>query len=244
MLIEDELHSACLTGNLKKVKRLIKLDFDVHYAGDCLLRAACSKNNLEIVKCLIEKGANVRANRDESLMLASYHGNLQMVKLLIKNEADFMDPRVIVTASSTGNIELVKYLVEMGANVNAKRGSWRLQTDKSEAVHPVSVACEFNHTEVIKYLINNGASIDLAIVWAIHCENIKLIKYLLIIGANTYNARVYARIYDKTHRGRECIDKLIDKSEKMYLLFLLIDKRKVVHKGLIGLLIGKAFQIW
>ena len=55
---------------------------------------------------------------------------------------------LLCRACTTGNFEVVKRLIEKGANVNKKSESGKL---------PLEIAMDLNHTEVSRFLLQNGA---------------------------------------------------------------------------------------
>ncbi|MHB9147566.1 MAG: ankyrin repeat domain-containing protein [Candidatus Amoebophilus sp.] len=85
-------------------------------------------------------------------------------------------------ACEVGNLEAVKYLVEKGADLNAKG---------NRDYTPLHYACRKGNLEIVKYLLEQGADIQAKNMWndtALHyaCEkgNLEVVKYLLEQGAD------------------------------------------------------------
>lgn len=119
--------------------------FDAAREGDVMLLQEIVKENPELVNAQNEQGYT-------PLILAAYNGQLEMVKALIKNGADldqsFTQGTAIHGAAFKGHLEVVKLLVKSGAKLDVP--------DKNQTT-PLMYATLFKHTEVAKYLYENGA---------------------------------------------------------------------------------------
>ena len=97
---EQNLMSACRSGNFQVIKHLIELGADVNTA-DCSkttpLHIACREGSLRIVQYLVEKGANIEAKNEEK-----------------KTPLDY--------AIAASKQEVVEYLVSKGAKKNCYIG--------------------------------------------------------------------------------------------------------------------------
>lgn len=125
-----------------------------------LTKALCNfieRNNLGKVKYLVEKrGADINGENGEPLRQASRYGHLEMVK----------------------------YLVEHGANVNAK--------DNYNNV-ALAVASECGLLEVVKYLLANGAIIDGYVLYRTALGGkVEVMKLLIENGADINSADIKA----------------------------------------------------
>ena len=92
------LHYAAASGDLNRVKELIKQGADINvkdHAKRTVLNYAALSGNLELVKWLVEHGLDVKAKNDNK-------------------------ETVLHSAAIAGNLELVKWLVEHGLDVKAK----------------------------------------------------------------------------------------------------------------------------
>lgn len=115
---ENPLINAVRTGDVKKVKELIKAGADVNGP----LIDAVVYNKADTVKLLIKAGADVNEKDDEgktALMYAYEEGHLDIVKLLIKSGADINakdnDGETALMFASRGNTNAVRLLIEAGA---------------------------------------------------------------------------------------------------------------------------------
>lgn len=121
---------------------------------------ATCKNNLEIVRYLVELGANVNGAITDSLIIMSKEGILYSAeqetflcnsKLMGSMCITRKGTTPLHMAVSFGYDALVKYLVENGANVNAK-----------DADGKSPLCCAFMHEskELAKYLIEHGSNVN------------------------------------------------------------------------------------
>ncbi|MBD3170229.1 MAG: hypothetical protein GF307_12155 [candidate division Zixibacteria bacterium] len=84
-------------------------------------------------------------------------GNLDQVKELLESNPDLINATynygqsVMHAAAYSGHIEIVKYLIEKGADVNARSG---------QNSNPLHGAAYYGHEDIVKLLIENGAEVD------------------------------------------------------------------------------------
>ena len=87
------------------------------------------------------------------MMLAIKEGHVSLSKWLLERRAK-VDPRnefgetALMLAAAGGDLSLVKHLVTYGARINIEGWS------------PLIYAAWRGHTEVVRYLLDNGADID------------------------------------------------------------------------------------
>lgn len=121
----EALIGAAGEGNIKEVKRLIKLGFDVNSVaihGITALSEAIFFEHVEIVKLLLKHGAKIHPKSKEdieeeytSIFRAIQIGNVEIVKLLLESEeSKYSDNKyfIFVGACERGHVEIVRYFIE------------------------------------------------------------------------------------------------------------------------------------
>ena len=159
---------AVIQGNDEITKTLIGKGAAVDLTdknGRTSLIIACAKGNEEIVKLLVERGANVDATTSAdgvtTLMVAVIKGNDEITKILLgKGAAINLTDKggrtalsYAIIASSKGTAETVRFLLEKGADPNAKF------EDKS-GVTELIAATRFGNLDVVKLLVKAGARVN------------------------------------------------------------------------------------
>ncbi|MES2820980.1 MAG: ankyrin repeat domain-containing protein [Pseudomonadota bacterium] len=128
---ESALHKAAWSGDLDKVKHLVKTGFDVNWQdsiGETALFGAASWGHIEVVKYLLSVGA--RHDLHESHGFTPLHwaarGNREMLQLLIEagadpHAADQFGRLPIDIAHEHGKGANVSYLKTVGPQIASKR---------------------------------------------------------------------------------------------------------------------------
>lgn len=130
-----ELVDAAGDGDLQKVKEALKngADINARYEDSPALIDAVNWGNVEIVKYLVENGADIEN-------MNNIYGNTALMRT-----ADTM------YVESEICIEIAQYLLEKGANINAKtRNGWTAL---------MYASCK-GHFDMVKFLVENGADIN------------------------------------------------------------------------------------
>lgn len=137
------------------------------------LISACMGNSFEVVNFLIEKkaNANIMGFRGSALMVAVGGGiggdngigyerkDFNIIKCLVEkgradvNLKDHGGRTALINACSSygNNLDQVKYLVEKGADMNAKNIDGQTSLMK---------ASRFGHLNIVKYLVEKGADVN------------------------------------------------------------------------------------
>ncbi len=84
-------------------------------------------------------------------------------------EAAYQDVSALNIAISKGDVQTVKKLVEYGADVN----------EKSNGITPLMIAARYNKVEIIKFLLANGAKLNIKDV-----NGFTALKYAELSNAN------------------------------------------------------------
>ena len=164
----DHFMNACRSGDLERVKVLIKEGIDVdmrlHKGGRTGLALAVQKNQPQVVEFLLACGADESivggAGGKTALIRAAELGNIQITKMLVDHSAN-LDIRskisgktALMKAAEAGFFEIAKYLVEKGADVHFRDREGR--TALSLALGPVNQ----NALGLLEMLIEAGANVN------------------------------------------------------------------------------------
>jgi ankyrin repeat protein len=156
------------------VELLLKYKVKKYVSGnENALAAACRHDQIEVVKILLNKGKFKLNQKKYKLDGHYYHspleescinGNLDCARLLLQAGADpdfaFADPRraPIYYAAREGHIKIVKLLHKHGATLEYKDRDEETYKKLLNKKNPLGIACENGHSEVVKYLVDNGAN--------------------------------------------------------------------------------------
>ena len=160
------LMEASSKNDEKQVTWLIEHGADVNLQdedGDTALHFACNSDHasLEILSCLIENGANINACTDfkiTPLMMAVQNCRKYVVSFLIEHGANVDlqdedgDTALHFACRSHASLEILSCLIENGASINACTNC---------KVTPLMMGVENCHKDVVSYLIEHGANVDL-----------------------------------------------------------------------------------
>lgn len=187
---DTALIEASCGGHFEIVKVLVEGGADVNIRNNTN-RTALEKSATDEIWDYLEDKTN-DINLNYALVNFVCHNNLGKVKYLIeKRGADINgeNGQPLRTASTEkGHLEMVKYLVEHGADVNAKCGSKYPDLETA-----LSNASEGGYLEMMKYLLANGAIIDGYVL----CEtasygSVESMKLLIENGADINSADIQA----------------------------------------------------
>ncbi len=190
---DTALHIAIFKDKNKEIiELLIEKGADVNAKdndGETALYKAVADKKYEIAKYLISKGADINAKTNGgTTILMKVAGTKEYYKTVTtverqKNSSYKVGTDVVKTTTVAGSevLEMVKYLVEKGADINAK----------SEYLTPLSGATYNNNIEIVKYLVSKGADVNLAsgdgetpLMCASQFGYLAIVKYLISKGAN------------------------------------------------------------
>lgn len=145
---------------------------------------------LDIISFLLQKkceGADDEAI-ERSFYIACYNGNIDIVKLLYSKliTKNKIINNGIIYATHSNNLEIFKFLIEMGADVNAR------DTNGKDVL---TYACSFfdnNKMEVVNLLLDRGAKTfhydqeyqNSPFYYAVNHTSSTLLKFLLQYGVN------------------------------------------------------------
>ncbi len=203
--------AAAQSGNLDLVKFLVEKGADPQVKsrlGNTAVMSAVRSGNLEVVKFLTGKGVGVNAEDEKgrtALMFAARAGKLGIVEFLVDrganvNAKDRIDQTVLMCATGgklinfdetavkpdgrgkSANLEVVKFLIDKGADVNARGPGSRTAT---------MLAAEAGDPEIVKLLLGMGADVNAeaeyyytTLMFGAGSGNLAVVKLLVDKGAN------------------------------------------------------------
>jgi ankyrin repeat protein len=158
------------------------------------LHCAVSLGDLDLCKKLCALGADIKATSEHGttpLDLAVYEGHVEIVKYFIENGADLYAIQskgynYIHIAAGKGNIALCSFLMEQGVSIHS------ITTPPAEEIGltPLFYAILAKDLEMIKFLINHGASVnhrtasgETCLLFGLKHGNDESVKLLLKAGA-------------------------------------------------------------
>ncbi|MBN1974331.1 MAG: ankyrin repeat domain-containing protein [Sedimentisphaerales bacterium] len=150
------LWHAADSNNIEMVKLLVEEDPNMNAGQWPPLCRAVNKKNTAIAEYLIDHGSDVNYPKDWGPLQEAACNNFEMVKLLVSKGADvnggLYQPTIHAGVRSWSR-EIVEFLIQHGADVNAKDEWGRGYT-------PLQRAAWSGNTEIIKLLLEAGADIS------------------------------------------------------------------------------------
>lgn len=162
---QQEVMHACYSRSIESMEALLQEGRSPNFntIGGTPLTIAVKGNDKSMVECLLRYGANVNFSEPDNLMdklplmAACENLNSAMLHWLIDLGAQVdrvagNGKSVLEVAVETGSLELVEGLLTAGAPIEIKSGHY-MSFDKT----PLTVAVIGNDTEMVSFLIKNGA---------------------------------------------------------------------------------------
>jgi len=185
----DELATDVANDRADSVRRLLARGMDpnsVDANGEPMLCIAARNGSAGALRALLEAKANPNvANRhgDTPLMLASLKGNLEIVRALVaaKSALDPLGWTPLIYAATGGHDPVVDYLIDHGANLDAR---------SPNGTTALMMAIHEHHARTAQLLIDRGADVTLrnqdgasALSWAKVNNEDALVRELRRAGA-------------------------------------------------------------
>ncbi|QLG46005.1 ankyrin repeat domain-containing protein [Costertonia aggregata] len=184
--LRREMQHACYQGNNGSVENLLQKGVSPNFViiGGSPLTIAVKQENKELIDCLLRYAADINFSETENimdslpLMAACENENIAMMKYLIDLGAEINrvagnGQSVLEVAVETGNVELVAFLLKFGAWIEIKSGHFMI-FDKT----PLTVAVLNNDTQMVCFLVENGAKTKPIRKIERHKIHPKMVKFL------------------------------------------------------------------
>jgi ankyrin repeat protein len=216
------LQWAVYNGDLAKVKQLLKQGSDVaavNNYGANAMQLAAEVADPAMLKLLLDAGANADSPNPEgqtALMLVARTGNVEAAKLLVSHKAtvdareQFGQQTALMWATARHHPEMMQYLIEKGADVNARsiaRDYQRHLTAESRAKNldsggltPLLYAIREDCTACVRLLLDKKADVNLPdpdgvspLLLSILNSNWDISRVLLEAGADVDQWDIYGQ---------------------------------------------------
>ena len=170
--------SSCLkiaaeSGRLDMVEWLIQEGADITgKSGTSALSEAIKQGHRDIVEYLIDQGVDVNIPvSDLPLEVAASQGRLDMVQYLVEQAGADVNARnidgFVPLMAGLKHYDVTKYLVEHGADVNAKVTTQDYRLVNVSVLH---LAASYGSLEVVKYLVERGADMKAKATMGIYID--------------------------------------------------------------------------
>ena len=157
------LHIAIKNNREEVIELLLAQGVDIHKhnnTGSTPLHLAVKESDLQTVRMLLSQGADMHIPDDQGFFpihIAVENRNVDMIKLLMEygeslsSDSDGIQPiHVAIQSKNEGYSEFIKFLLNNGADINAKNHSGET---------PLHMAVKTGSMERIDFLLDNGADI-------------------------------------------------------------------------------------
>jgi ankyrin repeat protein len=184
--------------------------------------------NIELLKYMVSKGGNLKQDEAKLLILATQKSRLDILKYLVDenylnvNAKDEEGKTAFIQACMTANMETIKYLLDKGADINAKNDTWDNQYHAISLYGtPLMHAVALGRMDVMNLLIEKGAKIDektnkgnTALTVALECAQFDAARLLVEKGAfiddqdkNGYTPLMLAAVKNNLEIVKYLVDK-------------------------------------
>lgn len=168
---QNPLEFACENGNLDMIKWILDSGFPMKTGQDASAMIYAARNNkIDVLKYFLDvKKFDINAEDNmgyTTLEGATYSASLDTIKFLVENGAKVNGDKnqyglPLPIAAMCNRVDVAKYLIEKGADVNLAG-----TRDGSKDSRPLTKAIQSGYFEMIKLLVDNGASVDYKEGWS------------------------------------------------------------------------------
>lgn len=192
-----------------------------------LLHAATVCNSPEIVAYLLDEGANPQATDAEGKTPLHHAHSKEIAQLLLEHHSQInakskKGSTPLHIAAARGNSKLVEFLIDKGADIEAKDNDGFIPANMRDLVSEYTYECKSQEYEKISYLLTKASKTEIErygtpLHLAIAHNEIEEVKNLLfsidIIGedfnVNTKNKTGSTPLHEAARRGNKKIMKLL-----------------------------------
>ncbi len=204
------LLAATIEGNKEAIQLLIENNADIEIKNELGENALLYTKVPEIIEYFLKNGANIDAQNnmgETALFKAVYYNKPDNIKLLIKYGANIevennYGDNPLRRAALRGYLEIVQLLVKNGANINAQN-----QTGNTPLQSPF-VNKPNNYEQVAKYLIEQGADINLCDEEIQKWAHQNATTEMAVAKINASKNITLEKIIDLSHNEPEVLKKL------------------------------------
>lgn len=144
----------------------------------------------------------------------------------------------LLHACHYGDLDTVKHYIERGAYID--------QRYTEDEITPLGEACRSGHFEIVKYLVNQGATVALSkgppVRWAARYDHTEIVKYLINRGGLLANIiHHHFGLYPQPN-VKKYLYKLVMDERKKYLLISLLSTDRSIHRDLLSLIVSKTIK--
>jgi len=162
---DNTLGQAVKDRDVDAARIAIKGGADVNRVDDngwSCLRKACRHGDLLMVQLLLEQGADISCQEQVAVITASSWGRDDVLYELLEAKANVgpeseWDISPLRIASQHGHLKCIKTLLDFGADIN--------KIDRQNC-DPITTAWENNRSEIVLFLVENGANLNSAEDWS------------------------------------------------------------------------------
>lgn len=167
---QNPLEFACENGDLDMIKWILDSGFPMTTGQDASAMTYAAKNNkIDVLKYFWgdkKFDINAESNGYTTLEKATYAASLDTIKFLVENGAKINGGKnqyglPLPISVMCNRVDVAKYLIEKGADVNLAGTS-----DGSKDSRPLTTAIQSGYFEMVKLLVDNGASVDYKEGWS------------------------------------------------------------------------------
>lgn len=149
----QNIDEPCISYDGKLLEQLQRFCWDINnesFGGRMLFYRACIVDDLKKVDLLIEHGLNLEKYGSIGLYHACKNSSYDVFDRLLTKNVDLIQ-NVIFDLISFKNFGMLKRIIELGADVNLIG---------IDGIRPIHYASKEGSTEIVQFLIDNGADFD------------------------------------------------------------------------------------